>query len=79
MSSKAITVDMLQRMCKEMSKMGLGDKKILISNDDEGNGYHELFFTFTETNKVLTKKDAEYMLPFGVDYENAVKNYIILG
>jgi hypothetical protein len=79
MSSKTITVDMLQRMCKEMSKMGLGDKKILISNDDEGNGYHELFFTFTQTDKVLTEDDASYMLPFGVDYENAVKNYIILG
>lgn len=79
MSSKVITVDMLQRMCKEMSKMGLGDKKILISNDDEGNGYHELFFTFTQTDKVLTDHDAAYILPFGVDYEEAVKNYIILG
>ena len=78
MSSKTITVDMLQKMCKEMSKMGLGKKKILISTDDEGNGYHELFFAFTPTDKVLSSGD-DYMLPFGVTYEEAVKNYIILG
>lgn len=79
MSSQTITVDMLQRMCKEMSKIGLGDKKILISNDDEGNGYHELFFAFTETDEVLTGRNAEYMLPFGVSHEDAINNYIILG
>lgn len=79
MSSQTITVDMLQKMCKEMSKIGLGDKKILISNDDEGNGYHELFFAFTETSEVMTDHDATYMLPFGVSHEDAINNYIILG
>lgn len=78
MSSKTITVDMLKKMCESMSKRGFGKKKILISNDDEGNGYHELFFSFTETGAMIKESDS-YMLPHGVSHEDAVKNYIILG
>ena len=40
---KAITVDELYRALAIARKYGFGDKKILLSNDDEGNGYHECF------------------------------------
>lgn len=54
---------------------GNGEKKIMLSNDDEGNGFHECFFTFTDP------KDAgiePYLLPYGVTEKN-VGEYLILG
>ena len=32
-------------------KKGNGKRKIVISDDNEGNGYHGLFFGFTAINK----------------------------
>lgn len=68
-----ITVKQLSEACKKMVAKGLGDKKILISSDDEGNGYHELFFLFTEGYLPDNEQ-----LPFGVDGKN-VGEYIVLG
>lgn len=71
---KAFTVNDLAVACKEMKSKGLGSKKILISDDDEGNGYHELFFGFSEN-----VEDFDMIgMPFGVSGEN-INEYIILG
>lgn len=43
-----ITVQDLMMLCKAQVMKGNGNKKVLLSNDDEGNGYHQLFYTFTE-------------------------------
>ena len=45
-----ITVNILKMLCDDAIKKGYGNKTVLISCDDEGNGYHTLFFGFT-TNK----------------------------
>ena len=47
---------------KKAIDAGFGDKKILLSNDDEGNGYHECFFVLTpDIGSFGYKKDtAEY-------------------
>ena len=42
-----ITVKDLLKACQEQVDKGNGDKGILISRDDEGNGYHSLFYLFS--------------------------------
>ena len=43
-----VTVNQLLELCKQQIAKGNGDKLILLSNDDEGNGYHEMIYHFTE-------------------------------
>lgn len=69
----AITVNDLLSACKKQVSAGNGEKKILISSDDEGNYYHEMFFLFTPAKG----KDIDYALP--VSAEDFDKNYLILG
>lgn len=42
-----ITINKLYELCKKQIEKGNGDKVIAISNDNEGNGYHGLFYGFT--------------------------------
>ena len=74
--AKAITVNELLKECLQQVKNGNGKKHILISGDDEGNSYHELFFTFSPEIK---GSDIEYGLPYGVSIDEFDKNYIVLG
>ena len=41
-----VTVKQLLEICKEQIEAGNGDKVVLISDDDEGNGFHTLFYGF---------------------------------
>lgn len=43
---KPITINELLKLCKEQVKEGRGDNVIMISDDDEGNGYHYLWYQF---------------------------------
>lgn len=43
---KPITVDTLYKLCRDEIKKGNKDKVIMISQDDEGNGYHYLWYSF---------------------------------
>jgi hypothetical protein len=43
-----VTVKELLELCKQQVAKGNGDKIIVLSNDDEGNGYHEMIYHFTE-------------------------------
>ena len=43
-----ITVKELYEFCKIQIDNGNGDKNIVISDDVEGNGYHGMFFGFSE-------------------------------
>lgn len=42
-----ITINMLKVFCEKAIADGYGNKIVLISEDDEGNGYHTLFYQFT--------------------------------
>lgn len=44
---EAVTVNRLYEVVKEAIADGLGDKKILIPSDDEGNDYRVMYFDFT--------------------------------
>jgi hypothetical protein len=73
---QALTVDELYKALGQARKDGFGKKKILLSNDDEGNGYHECFFSVaTNTEEFgLSYND----LPYGVEPED-LDNYVIIG
>jgi hypothetical protein len=72
---ETLTVKQLLQACKEEIAKGNGDKHILISGDDEGNSFHELFYLFSH----LKGEDISYGLPFGVSEDNVNAKYIILG
>lgn len=72
---KAVTVEQLLKLCQMEIAKGNGKKKIMLSNDDEGNGFHECFFTFTDPKDMGLEP---YLLPYGVTEEN-VGEYLILG
>lgn len=42
-----MTIEQLCELCKMQVQAGNGKKKIVISDDNEGNGYHGLFYGFT--------------------------------
>ena len=74
---KAITVEELAKSCLAQLKAGNGKKKILLSDDDEGNGYHEMFFLFTPAKDVFTGERYDPMGPS--DAAENPDQYIILG
>ena len=50
---KAINVRELKALCDEQIRRGNGNKTIMISNDDEGNGYHYLWYSFSTIEEIL--------------------------
>ena len=45
--NKPITINQLKNFCNSEIRKGHGDYAIMISEDDEGNGYHYLWYAFT--------------------------------
>lgn len=73
---KTLTVKDLQSWCNSAVKQGFGKRKIVITNDDECNGVHELFNGFS----LLQAEDARCLfLPHGVTASELEKDYIMLG
>ena len=72
-----LTINDLAELVNEEIKKGNGTKKVMLSNDDEGNGYHGLYFAFTPTEKIFSGSYPP-SLPYGVNKEE-LKDYIILG
>lgn len=62
-----LTIKDIYEECKQLIKDGNGDKVVMISNDDEGNGYHYCWYSFTTAtdlvddymidNNIAEKKD----------------------
>ena len=81
---KPITVKELKRACDEQIKKGNGNKVIMISNDDEGNGYHYMWYSFTtmeEFEEPIDLGGIKYEVNFDAYDENVAKkeDTIILG
>ena len=74
---QGITIEQLYKECAKQIKAGNGKRHIIISGDDEGNSFHELFFGFTPCHKAIG--DDAFMYPYGVTPEEAAKEYITLG
>lgn len=49
--AKGITVNALCVECMKLIAQGKGKRHIQISMDDEGNGFHTLFYGFTDDHK----------------------------
>lgn len=75
MTNLGITVKQLEIHCREQIQKGNGDKHILISCDDEGNGFHTLFYQFTDADA----EDFEYLLESEHDGTHTKDNCVILG
>lgn len=73
-----ITINQLKKFVDRQVKLGNGNKKILLSSDDEGNEYHEMFFGFTPAEQVFDGSKYQPQAPYGVD-KNNIDKYIILG
>lgn len=77
--SKPITVKQLLKLCQNEIKKGNGDCSIMISDDDEGNGYHYLWFSFTPIKELLTEEKIS-VLDYIIDETIApIDKTIILG
>ena len=60
--------DLIAEAIKAKKQFG-GDKYVLISNDEEGNGYHECYFTFGDATEFV---DSYCRFPFDLKPEECV-------
>jgi len=75
---KVLTVNDLYKCCLAEISSGNGNKKILLADDEEGNGFHEMFYAFTSINKYMDG------IPLDTDFMNMPSDttdatHIILG
>ena len=71
-TTKPLKVSDLLKICKNAVDGGLGDKYVFISQDDEGNGFHALFYSFT--TQIKDYADLIYQVN-----EEDLEDIIILG
>lgn len=64
-----LTVDQLLAECQKAQKAGLGKQYVLLSNDEEGNGYHECYFGIQNASETA---DGCCDVPFDLPLENCV-------
>lgn len=69
--NKGITVNELYAMRAEQIKKGNGDKYILITTDDEGNGYHTLFYAIDDNIENI-----RYALE--IEHDNHTEDEVVL-
>lgn len=70
--NKQMTVNDLFELCKKAIRKGHGNKNIVLSDDNEGNGYHGMFYGFAEVTEGF-----EYEIYDSVT--NSARDTIILG
>lgn len=56
--AKALTILDLFNYCKREIKKGHADYKVFISNDEEGNGFHALWYEGQTPKEIEEKYDA---------------------
>ena len=78
---KPLKVKELYDLCKSEMMSGNGNKTIMISNDDEGNGYHYLWYAFSNAKEIFDDEEEEYYIFHGcIDKDIAtIEDTIILG
>lgn len=60
---KPLTIKDLYKLCQEEIKKGHEDCSILLSDDDEGNGYHYCWYAFTEIDEYTEEFVNEKIAP----------------
>lgn len=62
--------------CRVLMKAGYGEKSLVMSDDNEGNGYHGMFYTLT----VITPENVDGFVGFIDDNNEAdIHNIIVVG
>ena len=81
--NEQLTVKTLYEYCEREIKKGNADKKIVISDDNEGNGFHGLYYAFTELTKTsqgtYSEEVQEYINNIYDSGDTNPDNLIILG
>lgn len=72
--AKILTIRDLYKVLATEIKLGNGNKKIMLSADDEGNAFHPMFFDVTKITE-----DFAHTNFCGISFEDAINNYVILG
>ncbi len=66
----------LYQECKKLMEQGHGEKSLVVSDDNEGNGYHGMFFTLT----VITPENVDdFSGLIGDNAEPNIHNIIVVG
>lgn len=61
---------------KKLMEAGHGEKSLVLSDDNEGNGYHGMFYTLT----VITPENADdFIGMIGDNNEPDIHNIIVVG
>ena len=61
--NKPLTIKQLLRCCQDEIKKGHGDYTIMLSDDDEGNGYHYCWYSFTPIDEYTEDYVSEDIAP----------------
>lgn len=75
MIDHTITIDWLLEFCKKQVELWNWNKKILISNDDEWNWYHNLYYQFTDDYDEI--KEIQDFYDIG-NITDDLENYVLL-
>lgn len=78
----AFTVKQLKALCEKEIRKGNGNKKILLCEDDEGNGYHQLLISFTPVDWILDPSGKAWIEGYirdSIDRDENINDYIVLG
>ena len=60
--NKPLTVKELAKLCQDEIKKGHGEYSIMLSDDDEGNGYHYLWYSFITASELDGASELENSL-----------------
>ena len=72
---KGMTVSLLAEFCREQIRKGNGDKVIQITMDDEGNGFHTLWYQFNDN-----VEEIKMCYEYGMFHDNIdINNTVLLG
>ena len=74
-TQKALTIDELYKALAAERKKGNGKKRIMLSDDDEGNGFHQCFYAVTP----ITENFAYANFGYGVSLKKAMEEFVIIG
>ena len=74
MDDRQMTIAKLKVLVDNEIKKGNGNRMIVISDDNEGNGFHGLFYGFT----IIDEKSKEYY-PIYDSISDDTKEIIVLG
>lgn len=73
--NKPMTVNQLYAAVSEQLRKGNGDKYIFIGDDDEGNGFHALFWGFLPDEDIKDYADVLYQ----IDDKKDLNKIVVLG